>query len=135
MALYLYELDIKFMLNTNCHFRSSAQSHIGFDSTDPIEVDARSGECNFLITNISRREHEGRWSCFLSKPHKSNGNSDHGWMEATHYKLKIFERTMLDISLIDSVMDEQLGMDGNIRKPSYTGMVMIIYYVTINIMY
>ena len=56
-------------------------------------------------------------------------------MEATHYKLKIFERTVLDISLTESLMDEQLGVDENIRKPTYTGMVITIYYATVMTMY
>ena len=89
-------------------------SNNGYTPGGPVTISADFTECTLRIANVSRQEHFGKWTCFLSK---SNGNQ-HLWRETTNYNVKILTPAKMQINLLNynsNNMDNEVNGGNRVR--------------------
>ena len=72
-------------------------SNNGYTPGGSVTISADFTECTLRIANVSRHEHFGKWTCFLSK---TNGRQDI-WRETTNYNVKMFSPAKMKITVLN----------------------------------
>ena len=70
----------------------------GYDPYGQVSISGGFTDCTLRIANVSRKEHSGKWTCYLSKNHLGK--------EATNYDVKIFTPAELKVSISTTVPDK-----------------------------